>query len=986
MMHPMKRVLILLIAAFGMLNTAVAARIAIRLDPVVTVTASHITARVEAYNWGDETADQLRVDITFNEATFEAAPIAHLPFGQTTHTTLALGPSPATPGIYPVITRVRYTDAKGYPVSKIKVITVTTGTNAPPAERPVTLTLETSPLKRGGTGEIVIVAKSAKSITGTLQLYLPDELICNEPQTRITIQQGETLRLPFTIHNAHGLPGSRYRCAATAEWTDHGQHRTARIDELLTIHRHQNPFQADPWAWLIPIGVLALLWLALLVVRPFISKREFVVPKIVGGLSTCCICTILIWFILDHLDVISIFSNTAVAGGDMVAHSAMAAQLKHSLLTQGRIISWSPGWWGGFPLFQFYFPLPYLVAALASLIMPMNVAIKLSSIMGMVLLPFAALYWGRALKLRHPGPLLMAIATVPFLFDHSHTMWGVNAYSTLAGMIANSVSFSIMLFFLGSTLHDAETGRIRIRTILLLCILIASHFFTSLMAALMVCIIPFLFARSGFMRALRVIAIEGITGCLLMAWWLVPLVAKRQYAVDFGTNWDVDLWSSIPLYLWTLVPFAAGGLVVALFTRSLRFLVLPLWMGIWSGLLFIYGFNLSPVFVNIRLWPFFAFSLLVLGAGGLALLIHKAPGRPLIIATALLVALTIGIDQPNHVRSWAEWNYGGLQEKPRWSVLEELVLPLDGTPGRLANDLHDTNSSLGSSRVFESVPYLIDKPILEGGIVNSAQGSYAAYYIQSETSESCAGYPPLVQPTTQNIDRATQHLTLFNVKHFIARGDRTRALFKRHPDWRKLNSVENWTLYEHEGHDGRSVVVLNSTPAAVQTDAPAATGLQWLVHTNRLSQPVILLDPGNDTATFSPTINQKTFDTQLTERPIAADTGWITNSTPVLRENVTANSITFKTTAIGKPHIIKCNYFPNWKVRGAKAVYRVTPNFMLVIPDQTEVELYYGYVLSDNVGRLLTLCGTAIVAAILWTRRRKRSRSITDVIRPNIHA
>ena len=216
MMHPMKRVMILLIAAFGMLNAAVAARIAIRLDPVVTVNASHITANVEAYNWGDETADQLRVDITFNEATFEAAPIAHLPFGQTTHTTLALGPSPATPGIYPVITRVRYTDAKGYPVSKIKVITVTTGTNAPPpAELPVTLTLETSPLKRGGTGEIVIVAESAQAITGTLQLYLPDELICDEPKTSITIQQGETLRLPFTIHNVECMHGIRL-CRAKA--------------------------------------------------------------------------------------------------------------------------------------------------------------------------------------------------------------------------------------------------------------------------------------------------------------------------------------------------------------------------------------------------------------------------------------------------------------------------------------------------------------------------------------------------------------------------------------------------------------------------------------------------------------------------------------------------------------------------------------------------------------------------------------------------
>ena len=986
MMRHMKRVWVLFVIVFSMLDAAVEARIALRLDTAITVQSNTVAATVEAYNWGNETAKQLHIHTTFNKTTFQSTTIAHLPSGQTTNISLSLGPSPARHGTYPIVSRIRYTDAKGYPLSKVNVVTFTTEAASPPKNLPVRLTVNTSPLKRGETGELVVHAESSQTIHCTVQLHLPDELTCDRPVQQIETHLDTKEYAPFTLHNAHGLPGSRYRCFAVAEWTENGQHQTIVADELLSIQKHQNLLQADPLTWLIPIGVLNLLWVIWIVAQPFLHRRERAIPKAIGWLGSCGIIVILMWFILDHLDVHSIFSNTAIAGGDTVAHSAMAAQLKHSLLTHGRIISWAPGWWGGFPLFQFYFPLPYLMAAVASLIIPMNVAIKLSCIIGMLLLPFAALYWGRALKLHHPGPLLMAIATVPFLFDHSHTMWGVNAYSTLSGMIANSLSFSIMLFFLGSTLHDAETGRIRVRTILLLCMLIASHFFTSLIAALMVCFIPFLFIRSGFIRALRVIAIEGITGCLLMAWWLVPLVAKRQYAVDFGTNWDVDLWSSIPLYLWALLPFAAGGLVAALFTRSFRFLLMPLWMCIWSGLLFVYGFDLSPVFVNIRLWPFFAFSLLVLGAGGLALLIHKIPGRPLIITAALLIALTFGIDQPNDVRLWAEWNHGGLQCKPRWSVLEKLVLPLDGTPGRLANDLHDTNSSLGSSRVFECVPYLINKPILEGGIVNSAQGSYAAYYIQSETSESYAGAPPLVESTTQNIHRATQHLALFNVKHFIARGDRTRAMFSNHPDWRTLNAVESWTLFEHEGHEGRYVVVLNETPTAAQSKTPAADGLQWLTHTNRLSKPVILLHPNQHSETFSPIIDQSAFNIQLTEHLVAANTAWITNSTPVIRENVSAHRITFETTAIGKPHIIKCNYFPNWKVRGADKVYRVTPNFMLAIPNQKQVELYYGYVLSDNVGRLLTLCGTAVGAVILWTKRRKRSRSTTDVIRPDIHA
>jgi hypothetical protein len=60
---------------------------------------------------------------------------------------------------------------------------------------------------------------------------------------------------------------------------------------------------------------------------------------------------------------------------------------------------------------------------------------------------------------------------------------------------------------------------------------------------------------------------------------------------------------------------------------------------------------------------------------------------------------------------------------------------------------------------------------------------------------------------------------------------------------------------------------------------------------------------------------------------------------------------------------------------GAKRVYLVTPDFMLVYPEQEEVELYYGYTLSDNVGRGLSALGLVILivlAGAAWKRHRTR--------------
>jgi len=42
---------------------------------------------------------------------------------------------------------------------------------------------------------------------------------------------------------------------------------------------------------------------------------------------------------------------------------------------------------------------------------------------------------------------------------------------------------------------------------------------------------------------------------------------------------------------------------------------------------------------------------------------------------------------------------------------------------------------------------------------------------------------------------------------------------------------------------------------------------------------------------------------------------------------------------------------------------------MLVYPEQSEVELYYGYTLSDNVGHILTALGL-LALGIAATRRR----------------
>jgi hypothetical protein len=854
---------------------------------------------------------------------------------------------------------------------------------------------------------------------------------------------------------------------------------------------------------------------------------------------------------LSQLAPGELFSDTLTVGGDTPAHNYLASHLKEQLFQNGRIVSWAPGWWAGFPAFQFYFFLPYLMTALLSLVLPFNIAFKLINVFGILMLPAAAYIASRLMRLPRPIPILMAIAMIPFLFVKSHTMWGANIYSTLAGMIANSLSFAIMLVTVGSWWRDAEDGKSRMRSVILAWLLVSSHFFTSVMAALVIVVIPLLLRPGVRVRAFKVLFQNGILVVLTTAWWTIPLIAKKPFSVsDFGVNWDVTLQGTLPHYLFYLLPLAVIALILA-FRNHKGPVILLAWMLLASCALFWWGFELNNVFVNVRLWPFVFFALLALTACGLGLLVTSLRAKPLLIIAALATALlhtTLAQQDAStdsmRVLEWAEFNFGGLESRTGYDAFNRLVLPLKDSPGRLANDLAEENNAMGSSRIFECVPHVVGKPIIEGGIVNSGLSSYFAYYIQCETSSSCAGYPTLVNPTGFNLTAATTHLELFNVKHFIARWPQLQQSMLESPNWRLVDTHDAWQLFELTTHEGDYVTIPTHWPRALVTDNWKAYALDWMYTPDAIEQPFVFLSPGADTSdpilgtpldeaqlrqflarrrapsgdidewlhlgpfpyhremknplsqfnpideasidpqegdsqagltwrmiysrnpifpsrwyavrdyfvaysfvnVFSPTardalihyanddgvritlngerlvedritglgnfksvpvrleagrnrIAHKTeeiegghfFHVRLTDPEgnpfpdvVLSTARTKHHSEPletrhvqrqgrgVLSETVTATHIRFTTDAIGLPHLIKCTYYPNWKVTGAKAIHLVSPAFMLVYPEQPVVELSYGRTASDIIGICFTIAGWISVAAIGTISRNKR--------------
>ncbi|HVN66902.1 MAG TPA: 6-pyruvoyl-tetrahydropterin synthase-related protein, partial [Candidatus Sulfotelmatobacter sp.] len=155
-------------------------------------------------------------------------------------------------------------------------------------------------------------------------------------------------------------------------------------------------------------------------------------------------------FLFSFFDPRLLLSLTTTAGGDTGSHYYTAVYLKNVLLPSGKIMGWLMGNYAGFPLFYHYFPLPFIIMALLGFVIPLQIAFKLVSVLGIFLLPLCVYLAFRLLEYEFPVPIGGAVLTLPFLFMEANSMWGANIPSTLAGEISYGLGISLCFLFFGS--------------------------------------------------------------------------------------------------------------------------------------------------------------------------------------------------------------------------------------------------------------------------------------------------------------------------------------------------------------------------------------------------------------------------------------------------------------------------------------------------------------------------------------------------------
>jgi hypothetical protein len=90
----------------------------------------------------------------------------------------------------------------------------------------------------------------------------------------------------------------------------------------------------------------------------------------------------------------------------------------------------------------------------------------------------------------------------------------------------------------------------------------------------------------------------------------------------------------------------------------------------------------------------------------------------------------------------------------------------------------------------------------------------------------------------------------------------------------------------------------------------------------------------------------------------------------------TDDSVSFRVSRPGVPVVVRTSYYPNWEAEGADGPWRLTPNFMVVVPTSRSVTVHFARSGPERLGIALSAVGVVgLVGLVVWgpvSRRRGR--------------
>ena len=297
-------------------------------------------------------------------------------------------------------------------------------------------------------------------------------------------------------------------------------------------------------------------------------------------------------------------------------------------------------------------------------------------------------------------------------------------------------------------------------------------------------------------------------------------------------------------------------------------------------------------------------------------------------------------------------------------------------PGRVQWEANSELNSYGTPMALMLFPYWTDgtHPSMEGLFFESSLTTPFHFLNASELSNKPSNPIPGLKYHNFDFSRGVQHMELFNVTYYVAFTEEAKEKADQHPAFEFVVESAPWKIYTFPESDLVDVAshkpwVYESSPGGLVDTVTGVfrpsedpefvdVAFEWYEDTDLLDQWIVEGGPDD--------WERVTIELDG-ERVLVASGGEVSK---IVLDN---DRISFETTAIGVPHLVKVSYFPNWTATGADGPWRASPSLMIVVPTESTVELQFTRTWAEIGGAWLSLVALIGLAAwgILSLRRRR---------------
>jgi len=217
-------------------------------------------AVVTAVNRGDEEARNLQVEVVCLGLNRFGKLVPSLPSGEGSKERFDFAAAAAPlPGMYPILARIRYSDANGYPFAALIQELVQAGEG----RRDSSVYLSGSSLDLAGAEEIdVRLANRGRTPRRfRVEVALAPEFGVESPVREVELPSGEETLLEFPVRNLAALPGSVYPYYLTAEYEENGFHYCADARGRVNVYSARGGVRPFFWAASAAAVLAALIFL-----------------------------------------------------------------------------------------------------------------------------------------------------------------------------------------------------------------------------------------------------------------------------------------------------------------------------------------------------------------------------------------------------------------------------------------------------------------------------------------------------------------------------------------------------------------------------------------------------------------------------------------------------------------------------------------------------------------------------------------------------